>query len=496
MGVIIGLYVTPTPPPPSILPPTVTTNALPTFGAEFANGGGNVTSDGGATVTARGVCWSTSPNPTTADFTTSNGTGTGTFTSNLTQLTANTTYYVRAYATNIAGTGYGTQQTITTDVYRVIKVNSGDPTVGGVWLGNSTLENQHLDYCINTCQANWIQLYGLYSVFGNSTKEGYLRTFISKSYARGIERVGAIMGNGISGFQSALSYNNNPLTAPYQQFNDFNKEAEFWLKERIYFTVNSSAPAGLYSITLGNNTYSYTAGSGMTPNAIAYQLEQVIPSTYSPYTASVNSTYDTVVVNASSMFVSFSFSYTSNLSPDLIRESFDNITNNITGREYGWSSSMAWLRNELDTTYATKDWITSAYVQNYPSGWGYNWGKTMAQVLDVYEATEYTLGPADAGDIAIVGGSSGHNNYPQIDYIASGAFELGVTRSFVPIFSAETGGTTNFMGNYFISVGLSGAETAWASSYAPLNISRKANAKHVGYNYFSYNELYVRGISY
>ena len=62
--------------------------------------GGNVTSDGGATVTERGVCWSTSSNPTLSDSHTTNGTGTGSFTSSLTGLSASTTYYVRAYASN------------------------------------------------------------------------------------------------------------------------------------------------------------------------------------------------------------------------------------------------------------------------------------------------------------------------------------------------------------------------------------------------------------
>jgi hypothetical protein len=72
--------------------------------------GGNISSDGQGEVTARGVVWSTSPNPTIALATkTTNGTGTGAFTSSITGLSANTTYYVRAYATNSAGTAYGNE---------------------------------------------------------------------------------------------------------------------------------------------------------------------------------------------------------------------------------------------------------------------------------------------------------------------------------------------------------------------------------------------------
>ena len=95
--------------------PTINTNSITAITNTTATGGGNVTADGGATVTARGICWSTSTNPTIALTTkTTDGSGTGSFTSSMTGLTANTTYYVRAYATNSVGTVYGTQQTFTT----------------------------------------------------------------------------------------------------------------------------------------------------------------------------------------------------------------------------------------------------------------------------------------------------------------------------------------------------------------------------------------------
>ncbi|MEJ5302013.1 MAG: fibronectin type III domain-containing protein [Bacteroidales bacterium] len=94
--------------------PTVTTTSLSNITSTSATGGGNVTSDGGATVTARGVCWNTSPNPTLANNFTTDGSGTGSFTSSLTGLSPNTTYYVRAYATNAAGTAYGNEVSFTT----------------------------------------------------------------------------------------------------------------------------------------------------------------------------------------------------------------------------------------------------------------------------------------------------------------------------------------------------------------------------------------------
>jgi len=79
-----------------------------------ATGGGNVKSDGGFPITARGVCLSLSPNPTIADEHTADGNGTGAFVSNLGGLTPNKQYYVRAYATNSQGTMYGNPVTFTT----------------------------------------------------------------------------------------------------------------------------------------------------------------------------------------------------------------------------------------------------------------------------------------------------------------------------------------------------------------------------------------------
>lgn len=94
--------------------PTVTTNTVSSITTNTATCGGNVTATGSATVTARGVCWSTSQNPTISNSHTTNGSGTGSFTSSITGLTAGTTYYVRAYTTNSAGTSYGQQRSFTT----------------------------------------------------------------------------------------------------------------------------------------------------------------------------------------------------------------------------------------------------------------------------------------------------------------------------------------------------------------------------------------------
>ena len=94
--------------------PTLTTTVATSVTATTAASGGNITDDGGAPITARGICWSTSPNPIVIGSHTTDGTGAGAFASNITGLTAMTIYYARAYATNIVGTSYGNEISFTT----------------------------------------------------------------------------------------------------------------------------------------------------------------------------------------------------------------------------------------------------------------------------------------------------------------------------------------------------------------------------------------------
>ena len=94
--------------------PEVTTQDVTNIGVSSATCGGIVTDDGGAEVTARGVCWSIKQLPTIMDSHTTDGNGTGSYTSNITGLSAGTVYYVRAYATNSYETWYGSQKSFNT----------------------------------------------------------------------------------------------------------------------------------------------------------------------------------------------------------------------------------------------------------------------------------------------------------------------------------------------------------------------------------------------
>jgi hypothetical protein len=115
--------------------------------------GGTVTTDGGLTVTARGVCWSTSHNPTLSDSHTTDGTGTGSFSSSLTGLMDNTTYYVRAYASNSYVTIYGNEVSFTTEQLPNYTVSvSCSPSDGGTATGGGTYQQGQT--CTVTATAN------------------------------------------------------------------------------------------------------------------------------------------------------------------------------------------------------------------------------------------------------------------------------------------------------------------------------------------------------
>ena len=95
-------------------PPAVTTTAVTEISYTTATSGGEAIDGGRSPIVSKGICWSTSADPTISNTKTTDGSGIGAFTSDLTQLTQNTMYYVRAYATSLVGTGYGNQVSFTT----------------------------------------------------------------------------------------------------------------------------------------------------------------------------------------------------------------------------------------------------------------------------------------------------------------------------------------------------------------------------------------------
>ena len=165
-----------------VLPtPTVTTAVVTSINNTSALSGGNVTLSGSADVTARGVCWSTSEYPKIdLETKTTDGVGTGKFSSSITNLTPSTKYYVRAYATNSFGTSYGEQQTFTTsntsDIEKTTLITFYNATGGDDWKINT-------NWCSDKDVSEWygITVNGDGKVVGINLKDNKLSGEISSA---------------------------------------------------------------------------------------------------------------------------------------------------------------------------------------------------------------------------------------------------------------------------------------------------------------------------
>lgn len=180
------------------------TNVASEITVNTAISGGNVANDGGNAVSQRGVCWSTSPNPTTANFSTSDGSGLGNFSSNLTGLSPNTTYYVRAYAINGVGTFYGNEVSLITG-------NAANPTAHSC--GAENVHNPNLTYGSMTDQEG-----NVYKTIVIGTQEWMAENLKTSTYRNG-DLIPNITNNAEwSGLTTGAwsYYNNDPqLECPY-----------------------------------------------------------------------------------------------------------------------------------------------------------------------------------------------------------------------------------------------------------------------------------------
>lgn len=181
--------------------PTVTTSNITNILSTTATFEGNVTSDGNSVVTAKGVCWSTTQNPTISGNHTSNGQGLGVFSGQLTNLTSGTLYYVRAYATNSSGTAYGPQKEFATpytgSLTGVFSVSANQKVLiskGNLQYRASTntfqfASNQYStigddNYHISSTYSGWIDLFG-WGTSGYNNKPPYMTSIINTDYGNG-----------------------------------------------------------------------------------------------------------------------------------------------------------------------------------------------------------------------------------------------------------------------------------------------------------------------
>jgi hypothetical protein len=207
--------------------PALTTTHVTSITATTASSGGNISSDGGSPITAKGICWSTSPNPTIALPTkTNDGIGTGSFVSNISGLTANTTYYVRAYATNSIGTSYGNELSFTT----------ASSSIQGINYSLISYERHYHDSNGNTYDVSDSGGVGALTLYPNTDS----CTLSFKAYAEAASQLlsGKYLGTNITLYNAAyVDGLFHPLTSPIT-FSTLDQEVSFTMHIAYYYPPN------------------------------------------------------------------------------------------------------------------------------------------------------------------------------------------------------------------------------------------------------------------
>ncbi|MDD3235374.1 MAG: endonuclease [Candidatus Cloacimonetes bacterium] len=218
-----------------------------TITSSSAISGGTISSDGGSSVTARGVCWNTAINPISTGSHTTDGSGTGTFVSNLTGLTAETIYYYRAYATNAQGTSYGEEYSFSTS-------GNSPPAVPTAIAATSI--------GVNSFTANWNAATG------------------ATSYRLDV--------SAFSSFSPLLSsYSDLTVNTTSQAVSGLSANTTYYYRVRAYNTNGTSANSNIISAkTLAGDAFNgyYNPVIGLSGTALKTGLHDLIDSnTYSNY---------------------------------------------------------------------------------------------------------------------------------------------------------------------------------------------------------------------
>jgi Glycosyl hydrolases family 28 len=289
--------------------PIVYTTPVTDISINTALSGGTVSFDGDATVTSRGVCWNTTGSPTINDVKTIDGDGLGSFASNLTGLTNNTKYYVRAYAKNSTGTGYGEEDSLVTlNSLSIPKVITAD-TIKGIgasifcygdviqWGGTDITER---GFCHNTTgnpsvtdQRIWTTgNTGEYSIILTKLKNNtayYIRAYATNSLGTGygnikeIEIPSTLKGAYADGIhkdtdviQAAIDSCTNIGGGIVRLENGIYLTAPFELKSNVTLEVDSTA-----EIIATQDAYDfYPVGFDTTGGRISSSLRPLITSNY------------------------------------------------------------------------------------------------------------------------------------------------------------------------------------------------------------------------
>ena len=235
--------------------PTLTTTAASSVTKYAANTGGTIISNGGSTILASGICWSTTATPTISDSKTTDGTTSGTFTSSLNSLTAGTTYYVRAYATNAIGTGYGPNESFTT-----LSTSSNNPALDATTTATSITANSAiLGGNITDEGATQVSVRGL--VYGTTTG--------SSTYS-------VTVGSGAGTFTSTLTGLTQGATYYVRSFatnvqgTSYGAETSFTTQTTPTVSVTAAPTSITTTSAVGGGTITSTGGATITTSGLVW----------------------------------------------------------------------------------------------------------------------------------------------------------------------------------------------------------------------------------
>ena len=281
--------------------PTVstTTTTASNINSTSATIGSNVSFDGNAAITARGVCWSTSQNPTISDSHTTDGSGMGSFTSSLTGLTAGTTYYVRAYATNAVGTAYGNEITFTTTALSIsytFSVSANDSVLfspGNLQWSATNGGNSATTHTVaggGTAEGTWRFAPNQWDTIGANNKN------ISSTYSKWID----LFGWGTSGYNNKYPYMTSTTNSAYGNGNNniSGTNYDWGVYNAIYNPKTQTTDAPGTWRTLTKDEWDYLIFTRTTSSGIRYAKATVngvkglilVPDSWSTSTYNLNST--------------------------------------------------------------------------------------------------------------------------------------------------------------------------------------------------------------
>ncbi len=246
----------------SAILPSVTTKEVIAITSTSASCTAMVVDDGDAEVTSRGVCWSTSANPTLDDSHTSDGGGTGNYTSDITGLEPGTSYYVRAYATNKVGTSYGSLKTFTTALSYPLGAIDALFSVSDsqqVWFSQGNLQ-----YKAST--ATWRFAVNQWNYFGS------INSSISSTYNGWVD----LFGWGTSGYNHGATcyvpWSISQITTDYYAYGQYtnNLYDETGKADWGYNSISNGGNMGNLWRTLTNEEWQYVLDFRNTVSGIRY----------------------------------------------------------------------------------------------------------------------------------------------------------------------------------------------------------------------------------